>query len=402
MKLRYKARTKDGELQVGFIEAATREAAVNILSSHNLFILNLEPAEKKRWVGNILSFLNRVSAKDLMIFTRQFATLLSAKIPLTESLRTLERQTKHIILRSTTFEIISDVDAGLSLSQSLEKYGNIFSPFYINLIRSAEITGRMEEATNYLADYLEKEVILTAKVRNALIYPIIVIVLFFVVVGVMASVVLPNIEPIFLESGVPIPTFTQGVLVIGKGLADWWWAVILVIIAAGALIADYFRTSEGRAVLDELILRVPVFGNLLKQLYVARFAEAVSILIKGGIPIAQTLEISSITVGSTIYRDLLHEVAEDVRRGELVSQSLSKNEEFFPPLVAQMVAIGESTGRLEELLERVSSFYTREVDTLLNNLVELIQPALMLVIGVLVGALFASILIPIYNLVKTF
>lgn len=402
MKLRYKARTKDGELQVGFIEAASRESAVNILSSHNLFILNLEPAEKKRWYGHILSFLNRVSAKDLMIFTRQFAALLSAKIPLAESLRTLERQTKHTVLRSTTFEIISDIDAGLSLSQSLEKYGDIFSPFYINLIRSAEITGRMEEVTNYLADYLEKEVILTSKVRNALIYPIIVIVLFFIVVGVMASVVLPNIEPIFLESGVPIPTFTQGILVIGKFLSDWWWAVILVLIATAILVADYFRMPEGRAVRDELILRTPIFGNLLKQLYVARFAEAVSILIKGGIPIAQTLEISSITVGSIIYRDLLHEVAEDVRRGELVSQSLSKNEEFFPPLVAQMVAIGESTGRLEELLERISSFYTREVDTLLNNLVELIQPLLMLVIGVLVGALFASILIPIYNLVKTF
>lgn len=402
MKLRYKARTKDGEMQVGYIEAVTRESAVNSLSSHNLFILSLEPADQSKWFGHILSFLNRVSAKDLMIFTRQFATLLSAKIPLAESLRTLERQTKHPILRSTTFEIISDIDAGLSLSQSLEKYGDIFSPFYINLIRSAEITGRMEEATNYLADYLEKEVILTAKVRNALIYPIIVVILFFVVVGVMASVVLPNIEPIFLESGVDIPAFTQVVLVIGKFLAAWWWVVLLVIITTMILIADYFRTSEGKAVFDEIILRTPIFGNLLKQLYIARFAEAVSILIKGGIPIAQTLEISSITVGSIIYRDLLHEVAEDVRRGELVSTALSKNEKFFPPLVAQMVAIGESTGRLEELLERVSSFYTREVDTLLNNLVELIQPLLMLVIGVLVGALFASILIPIYNLVKTF
>ena len=402
MKLRYKARTKDGEMQVGFIEAITREAAVNSLSSHNLFILSLEPADRRKWFGSISSFLNRVSAKDLMIFTRQFATLLSAKIPLAESLRTLERQTKHAALKSTTFEIISDIDAGLSLSQSLEKYGEIFSPFYINLIRTAEITGRMEEATNYLADYLEKEVILTSKVRNALIYPIIVIVLFFVVVGVMASMVLPNIEPIFLESGVDIPAFTQVILVVGKFLAAWWWAVLLVIITTAILIADYFRTPEGRAVFDEIILRTPIFGNLLKQLYVARFAEAVSILIKGGIPIAQTLEISSITVGSIIYRDLLHEVAEDVRRGELVSQALSKNENFFPPLVAQMVAIGESTGRLEELLERVSSFYTREVDTLLNNLVELIQPILMLVIGVLVGALFASILIPIYNLVKTF
>lgn len=402
MKLQYKARTKGGELQVGFIEAPTREAAVNTLSSHDLFILSLQSSEKKNPFGGIFGFLERVSGKDLMIFTRQFATLLSAKIPLAESLRTLERQTKHPILKSTTFEIISDVDAGLSLSQSLEKYNNIFSPFYVNLIRSAEITGRMEDAANYLADYTEKEVAITSKVRNALIYPAVVVSLFLVVVGIMAAVVLPQIEPIFLEAGVVIPTYTKVILVFGKFIAAWWWAVLLVLLGTFVLLADYFRTVEGRGVMDEIILRMPVFGKILKQLYVARFAESVSILIKGGIPISQTLEISSVTVGSTIYRDLLHQVAEDVRRGELLSQSLSKNEEFFPPLVAQMVAIGESTGRLEELLGRISSFYTREVDNLLGNLVELIQPALMLVIGVLVGGLFASILVPIYNLAQSF
>jgi len=284
----------------------------------------------------------------------------------------------------------------------LGKYSNIFSPFYVNLIRSAEITGRMEEAANYLADYLEKEVAITGKVKNALIYPAVVVLLFLVVVGVMAAVVLPQIEPIFLEAGVNIPTYTKVILVFGKFIAAWWWATILVLLGAFILIADYFRTPEGRGVMDEIILRTPIFGSILKQLYVARFAESVSILIKGGIPISQTLEISSVTVGSTIYRDLLHQVAEDVRRGELLSQSLGKNEEFFPPLVAQMVAIGESTGRLEELLGRISSFYTREVDSLLGNLVELIQPALMLVIGVLVGGLFASILVPIYNLAQSF
>ena len=402
MKLQYKARTKEGELQVGFIEAPSREAAVNTLSSHDLFILSLQSSEKKAWYEGLFSFLERVSGKDLMIFTRQFATLLSAKIPLSESLRTLEKQTKHPILKNTAFEIISDVDAGLSLSQSLGKYSNIFSPFYVNLIRSAEITGRMEEAANYLADYLEKEVAITGKVKNALIYPAVVVLLFLVVVGVMAAVVLPQIEPIFLEAGVNIPTYTKVILVFGKFIAAWWWATILVLLGAFILIADYFRTPEGRGVMDEIILRTPIFGSILKQLYVARFAESVSILIKGGIPISQTLEISSVTVGSTIYRDLLHQVAEDVRRGELLSQSLGKNEEFFPPLVAQMVAIGESTGRLEELLGRISSFYTREVDSLLGNLVELIQPALMLVIGVLVGGLFASILVPIYNLAQSF
>jgi type IV pilus assembly protein PilC len=402
MKFKYNARTQEGELQTGFIEAANREAAANILTGHNLFILSLEEAEKRRWHNRILGFLNRVKITDLMIFTRQFATLMESKMPLGNSLRGIYQQTKNPILKEAVFEISSDVDAGLSLSQAMERRGRIFSEFYINMIRSAEITGRLEEAMTFLADYLDKESMWHSRIRNALIYPIIVVILFLVVAGVMLTTVFPQIEPVFIETGVSLPLITQIFLAGGNLALHWWWAVLLILILLVFLLIDYFQSSEGKAVANELFVKVPVFGNLFKKIYVARFAESTSMLIRGGIPITQAIEISSHAIGNLVYRDILHEVAEGVRAGELLSSLLSQNEYYFPALVGQMVAIGEGTGRLDETLSRISAFYTREVDDLLGNLVELIQPILIAVIGIFVGLLFASILIPIYNLAQAF
>jgi len=402
MKFRYSARTKIGELQVGYIEAVNREAAFNILSGHELFILTMEPELGKRFLSNIFGFLNRVKRKDLMIFTRQFATLLEAEITLSDSLKTLYSQTRNLFLRETIFEISSDIDAGLSLSQSLERHSNIFSEFYINLIRSAEITGRMEEAMGFLADYLEKDISLISRVRNALIYPAFILILFFVVIVILLVAVFPQLQPIFAEAEVKLPFITQVLLGSGNFILEWWWAIALILGVAIFVTIDYFRTKEGKGVANQLIVSLPLLGTLFKKMYIARFAEAAQILLKGGIPMAQAIEISGHTIDNVIYREALHEAAESVRRGELLSQALSRNSENFPPLVSQMVAVGESTGRLDEMLSRIAVFYTREVDSVVANLVELIQPAVMVIIGVLVGLLFASVLIPIYNLAQGF
>jgi len=402
MKFKYNARTPEGQLQAGLVEAFNREAAANILSGHSLFILSLEEAERGRWYDKLLNFLNRVKIKDLMIFTRQFATLMESKVPLGNSLRALYKQTRSPVLKEAVFEIFSDIDAGLSLSQSLERQRKFFSEFYISMIRSAEITGRLEEAMIFLADYLDKEVIWRSRVHNAMIYPSVLVGLFLIVAGIMLTTVFPQIEPIFKETNVSLPLITQIFLASGNFIIKWWWAVVLISILLVFLIIDYFQSREGKAVLAELIIKAPVFGNLFKKMYVARFAESTSVLIKGGIPITQAIEISGHAIGNIIYRDILHEVAEGVRAGELLSGVLSQNEYYFPSLVGQMVAIGEGTGRLDEILSRISVFYTREVDDLLSNLTELIQPVLVAAIGAFVGLLFASILIPIYNLAQAF
>jgi len=402
MKFKYNARTQEGELQTGFVDAVNREVAVNILTGHNLFILSLEETEKTRWYDKISGFFSRVKMADLTIFTRQFATLMESKMPLGNSLKTLYQQTKNPVLKETIFEVSSDVDAGLSLSQAMERRGKVFSDFYINMIRSAEVTGRLEEAMIFLADYLDKESMWRSRIRNALIYPTILIVLFLIVAGIMLITVFPQIEPIFKETGVALPLITQIFLFSGNFVIKWWWSIILILILLVFLLVDYFQSDEGKVVLNELIIKIPIFGNLFKKIYVARFAESISVLIKGGIPITQAIEISGHAIGNVIYRDILHGVAEGVRGGELLSNLLSQNEYYFPPLVSQMTAIGESTGRLDEILSRISTFYTREVNDLLNNLVELIQPILVALIGAFVGLLFASILIPIYNLAQAF
>lgn len=401
-KFKYRARTKGGELQVGFINALTREEATGTLLSHDLYVLLLEEIKRKGAYTKFFDYVNRVKRKDLMIFTRQFATLLSAHIPLDDTLTTLKRQTRNVTLKNVVAEITNDIESGLSLSQSLEKYGHVFSQFYVNMVRSAEVTGRVDESVGFLASYIEKQMELISRVRNALIYPIIVVGLFFLVGGIMVTVVFPQIGPVFEEAGIDLPIFTQILLGGGEFLARWWWMVILAFIVFGVLTYDYFRTNEGKTLRDEVLMRTPVVKRLLRALYVARFSESLGVLIKGGIPIAQAIEITGQTIGNVAYRDVLHSAAGDVRKGEPFSLSLSRHANLFPPLVSQMIAVGESTGRIDELLEKVGEFYTREVDSAIGGLIELIQPLMMVFIGLLVGGLFASILVPIYNLAQTF
>lgn len=401
MRFKYSARTKEGELQAGFVEAPTRESAIGILTGHELFILTLESEEKKSFLAGLPFFGERVGLRDLMVFTRQFATLLSAQVPLDKTFTTLVDQTRNTLLKRTIEEVRQDIDSGLALSQALEKYENVFSPFYVNMIRSAEITGRLEEAANYLADYYERQATLSGKIKNSMTYPMVTIFLFLGVAAYLVIGVLPQIEDMFVSSGIQMPGFTHALVVFGQFLSQWWFLVFFAIIALVFFFADYFRSAEGKIVYDELVFRMPVFGKLFRYIAIAQFGESASILIKGGIPIAQALEITGDTIGNMIYGEALKASAEDIRRGELLSQSLAKNQELFPPLVSQMVAVGETTGRLDELLSKLSGFYSREVDETVGNLVELIQPVLMIVIGGAVAGLFASILLPMFQFVST-
>lgn len=401
MKFNYKARTKDGELQIGNVEAGNKDAALNILLSHGLFVLSIEPVVEHLWYDRILNFFKRVKHNDVMIFTRQFATLLSSQVPLADSLSNLYKQTTNAVLKETIVEISKDIDSGFALSQALGRHPTVFSEFYINMVKSAEATGRLSEVLNFLADSLEKQAALLAKVKNALFYPAFVIVLFFGVVIVMVTFVMPQILPIFKESNIELPALTKFLVAMGNFIVGWWWAALIVLAVFFLMLIDYFQTKEGKAVLNDLMLRMPVVGVLFQKLYISRFAESMRVLIKGGLTIPQSIEISSRTIGNVVYQDALHEVAQQIRKGNLLSKTLASVPEF-PPLVSQLVAVGESTGRLEELLDKINSFYTREVEDMVNNLVTLIQPALMVVIGVMVAGLFASILLPLYNLARTF
>src|SRR3989344_5181731 len=398
MKFEYQAKTKEGETQVGFVEAASKDAAVVILGSHNLFILKLAEVGGERWYDRIASFFTGVKREQMVVFTRQLSTLLESQLPLGKALTMLYEQTTHPVLREAVYQISQDVTSGLAFSQALERHMDIFSKFFVSMVRSAEVTGKLNEAAGFIADYTEEEAVLVAKTKSALTYPAILIGLFIVVAFIMVTVVFPQIKPIFEESGVAIPLFSRVLIDSGGFISRFWPAmVILVIFLVGALL-DYIRTNEGKTFFDDLKIHMPVVRRIYVPLTLTRFGNAASTLVRGGVPLAQAMEIVAETIDNVVYQDALHEVANDVRQGRLLSESLASRTEYFPPLVSQMIAVGEATGQLDQIFARLTNFYRRETDTIVNNAVDLIQPVLMVVIGVLAGVLFAAILIPLYQL----
>jgi type II secretory pathway component PulF len=231
-----------------------------------------------------------------------------------------------------------------------------------------------------------------------MIYPGIVITLFIVVAFILITFVYPSIGSVFAENGVQLPWYTQTLLTTGNFLSKWWPAVIIAVAALGFVVVDYFETDEGKALMDDAKIRLPVVKKVYLPVIMARFGNSASLLVHGGVPIAQALEIIGHMVDNVLYRDVIHEIAQDVRQGSLLSQSIAKYPTYFPQLVSQMVAVGETTGKIEDMFSRLSQIYTREADEVTNNLVDLIQPILMIGMGIMVGLLFASILIPIYSL----
>jgi type IV pilus assembly protein PilC len=398
MKFKYQAKTKDGEEQVGFVEAGNRDTAVAILTSHGLFVLSVIAEAAPSFSERISRFFARARQKDIVIFARQLATLLEARLPLGDALKVLREQTGNVTLKEAIYQISQDIDAGLSFSQALDRQGSTFPGYYTEMVRAAEVTGNMNEVAAFLADYTEKEGNLSSKISSALVYPAIVLLLFVVVAFILLTFVFPSLGGVFAQNGVALPWYTQVLLDLGTFLASWWLAVLVTVVALTALAIDYFNTDEGVAVLDEAKISVPVAKKVFIPVILARFGNSAALLVHGGIPIAQSLEILSHMLGNTLYRDVTHQIADDVRQGSLLSASIAKYPAYFPPLVSQMIAVGETTGKIEEMFGRVATIYTRESDEVTNNLVDLIQPVMMIGMGLMVGLLFASVLIPIYNL----
>jgi type II secretory pathway component PulF len=398
MKFKYQAKTKDGETQVGFVEAGNRDTAVAILTNHDLFVLSVVAESEPSTIDRIAKFFARARQKDLVIFSRQLATLLDARLPLGDALKILRQQTENATLKEAVYQISQDIDAGLSFSQALARQGRTFPDYYTEMVRAAEVTGNMNEVAAFLADYTEKEGALASKLSSALIYPAIVLLLFVVVAFILLTFVFPSLGGVFAQNGVVLPWYTEVLLVTGTFLEKWWIVVLVVAVVLVALGINYAETDEGIAIIDEAKIRVPIAKNVFVPVILARFGNSAALLVHGGIPIAQSIEILSHMLGNTLYRDITHQIANDVRQGMLLSESIAKYPGYFPPLVSQMLAVGETTGKIEEMFGRVAAIYTRESDEVANNLVDIIQPVMMIGMGLMVGLLFASVLIPIYNL----
>lgn len=398
MKYNYLARSKEGELQTGTVEAANEAAAIQALQTHQLVVIRIEAAKGGPLLARKIKLFARVKDKEIVVFSRQLSILIGSGVALVQSLQTLTKQTDNFYFEEVLFKVSKDVEGGLLFSKALAKHPKIFSPLYINLVKSGEVAGQLKESLEYLADHLEKEYYLRAKIKGAMIYPVVILTTFLIIGILMLVMVVPHLITLLEETGQKLPLPTIILIALSRFLRSWGWLLGICLVALVIGGWRWVQTTSGQNFWDSLILKLPIFGNILKQTYLARLTENLSTLIKGGLMIMQALTVTGEVVGNAVYRRIILQAKEEVRTGNTISSVLEKNPETFPPLVVQMMKTGERTGRMEFVLKNLSNFYTKEVDNIVSNLTQIIEPILIICLGIMVAILVAAILMPIYNL----
>ncbi len=399
MKFTYQARNQKGELKKGFVIATSTVKAEQLLSNNGLIIINLS-VQTENFLTKIEEFMNRVNYKDLVVFSRQLSTLVAARVPILQALRILEAQSTSKGLAIVARNLIADVESGQSLSSSMARNPEEFGNVYVSLVRSGEASGKVSESLSYLADQLEKDYELKSKVKAAMTYPAFVLSALVLVGVLMFKFVLPSLVGVLKEQNADLPLVSQILISFTDFFEVYWWLVLLVIFGLLILARYYVSTESGRYVWDTIKYRVPVFGPLMQKIYMARFARNLSTLVAGGIPIIQSLRIISEVINNLVYQDILLEAADQVTNGKTISDSLAKFAEF-PPLVTQMVRVGEQTAELDTILGKLAVFYEKEVDSQITTISSLLEPIIMVILGLGVGVLVAGVLLPIYNLASS-
>ena len=398
MKFNYQARSKKGEVQTGTVEASSREAALILLQKHNLFVTILERADTRPFYAKKIKLFERVSKKDGVNFSRQLALMFKSKIPLVQALQSIAEQTKNPGLRERILTISQEVEAGTRFSQALSSHKKLFSTFYVSMVKSGEASGTLSESLTYLADHLEREYHLQSKIQGAMIYPILILVVVIGVIIMMMYFVIPSMTKVLTETGQELPMITKIVIAASNLFKTWGWIVFLIIIAMVVGFTRYIKTSNGKRIKDKVLLRTPVIGSFLSMIYLSRFAENLSTLIAGGLPISQALEITGEVVGSNVYQEIIFEIKDEVGKGERISKIMAKHPDRFPPLLTQMVAVGEKTGTLDQSLMNVVDFYQKEVERAIGTLLSIMEPVMVIFLGGIVAGLMGAILLPMYKM----
>lgn len=397
MKFNYQARTKTGEVQSGIVEASSKEAAVSLLQRYGLYVTFLEEVTAPPLYARRIKIFEQISAKDIVMFSRQLAIMFKTKVPLVEGLETLAVQTKNPDLKEKIFSLAEEVEAGASLSQALSRYPKIFSPFFVAMVRSGEASGKLSESLTYLSEHLEREYHLTSRLKGAMIYPAMVLFVAILVLVLMMFYIIPQLTEVLLASGGELPAITKIVISLSTFLRRWGLLLILILLSLVVSVIRYYQTQEGKKLFDQIVLRLPIISELVKKISLSRFAENLSTLISGGLPIAKALEISGDIVGNTVYKEIILQTRDGVRRGELISSTLSRFPETFPPVFTQMTSVGEKTGTLDKTLLEIVSFYQKEMERTIDNLLSILEPILIIFLGLVVGGVMVSVLLPLYR-----
>ncbi len=398
MKFKFKAKSQEGDLKRGSLDAVDRESAIKLLQHSGWVPISIHEVKYSESMSSVIERLMlSVSQKELLLFYRQLSTLVGAKIPIAAALRAIYEQTENAQLRVVVTEITADVEDGLSVSESFAKHENIFTAFAVNMIKAGEISGNLQGAIDFVAQSAENNYQLKNKIRGALMYPVFVISVALVIGFVTISWILPKLTTVIKDLNVEIPWYTNIMIRIGDFMQMYWWAVLVVFFGILAATVYYMRSEDGRREWDHIKLRIPVIGDLFMYVYITRFSDNLSVLLKGGIPIVRSLVIVADIVGNDVYKKIILKAAQDVKVGGNINTEFFRHEEV-PPMVSSMVKIGEETGRISEILDDVSRFYNAEVDQITRNLSAIIEPILIVILGLGVGVLVMSVLLPIYNI----
>lgn len=397
MLFTYRALDNTGQERQGSVEALSMDAAISTLQRRNLIVSSIVPSAAKSALSFELPFINGVSNKDVVILSRQISTLFEAQVSALRVFRLLALEVENKHLGEILTQIADDLQGGSPISKALSRHPKVFSAFYVNMVKSGEESGKLSDIFIYLADYLDRSYEVQNKAQNALIYPAFVIGIFFVVMGLMLSLVIPKISAILLDSGQKIPFYTQVVISLSDFIVHFGFFILIGLIVGGFFAFRYGQTPQGRLMFDSIKLDTPYLGSLYQKLYLSRIADNFATMLVSGVPVVEAVEITSNVVDSATYELILRKVGEDVRGGASISDALARHDEI-PGIMSAMVRVGEETGELGKILGTLAKFYQREVTTAVDTLVDLIEPLMIVVLGLGVGTLLAAVLIPIYNL----
>ena len=396
MKFNYQARNTTGQIQTGVVEATNKDIALDILKAHGLYVTALEEVVLPIYAKKV-SFFEFTTKKDIVIFSRQLSIMLKSRIPLVEIFQTIAKQTSKAGFREKIMKIAEEVEGGSSLSKALSAFPKIFSSFYINMVKSGEATGKLTDVFTYLADYLERDYKFRSKIVAALIYPAFILVVFLIVGVIVVTFVIPQLTKALAESGQQLPYITRLIMGTSDFIRTKWWLVVSVIAILVIAFIRIIKTPKGKKTIDTFLLKVPLVGSFLKKFYMTRFALNLSTLVSGGLPIAQSLQIAGDVVGNTVYKQIIFRTRDEVRKGETISSVLQNYPKIISPLFFQMVVVGEKTGTLENSLKNVVDFYQSDTEKSLDELTRLIEPAMIVVLGVVVAVLMVGVVLPIYS-----
>lgn len=396
MLFNYKVVTKEGGEKRGQIEAATQEIAVSTLQRREYVVVSVIPDSQKGILQGALPFLDKVKMKDIVLMSKQASTLFEAQVSAVKTFELLGENAESKGIQKALSQVTDDIRGGTSISGAMAKQPKVFSDFYVNMVRAGEESGNLTETFIFLAEYLERSYALSSKTKSALVYPAFIITTFIGVMVLMLIKVIPQMASIIEESGQEIPFYTKVTLALSDFFVNYGWLLGILVVGAGLLITRMLSTEGGRTRFDIIKINIPGFGKLYRKIYLARIADNINTMLTSGIPVVRTLEIAGDVVGNTVFKNILIDAVEEVKGGNSISNAFNKHEEI-PQIMVQMIKVGEETGSVGKILKTLANFYNKEVVNVVDTLIGLIEPAMIVLLGVGVGGLLMSVMIPIYN-----